>query len=41
MTSTINFRLDIPRADLVGERGAIEVDDSCQLGEATPILHPE
>ena len=41
MTSTINFRLDIPRDDLVEERVAVEADDSCQLGEATPILHPE
>ena len=41
MTSTINFRLDISRADLVEERTAVEVEDSCQLGEAEPISYPE
>lgn len=41
MSSTVNLRLDIPRADLVEERTAVEVEDSCQLGEAKPICHPE
>jgi len=40
MTNTINFRLEIARADLREERTAVEVEDSCQLGEEKPISHP-
>lgn len=41
MSSTVSLRLDIPRPDLVEERTAVEVEDSCQPGEAKTISHPE
>lgn len=41
MISTINFRLEIAKADLMEERAAVDVEDLCQLGEEKPISHPE